>query len=51
MADADAALQKSVSASGRAYAEVSLALVYGVLTEPDRAPQFLKHLVMLSRDG
>jgi hypothetical protein len=47
----DAKLQERVSGSGRAYAEVSLGLVYGVLTSPPNAPAFLKHLVMLTRDG
>jgi hypothetical protein len=47
----DATLQERVSGSGRAYAEVSLGLVYCVLTSPIDAPACLKHLVMLTRDG
>ena len=50
-AQVDAKLHERVSGSGRAYAEVSLGLVYGILTSPPHAPAFLKHLVMLSRDG
>eukprot|EP00959_Pyramimonas_sp_CCMP1952_P000024 454-Pyramimonas_sp.AAC.1 len=49
--EVNAVLQGKVSSSGRAYAEVSLALVYGVLTDINRTPQFMKNLVMISRDG
>jgi hypothetical protein len=49
--EVNANLQAKVSSSGRAYAEVSLALLYGVLTDIKRTPMFMKQLVMISRDG
>lgn len=50
-AEGDAVLQAKGSASPRAYAEISLGLVYGILTDKTGDSPFLMHLVTFTRDG
>ncbi|KAK3258244.1 hypothetical protein CYMTET_32706 [Cymbomonas tetramitiformis] len=49
--ETNSTLQAKVSGSRHAYAEVSLGLVYGMLTDVGKASQYLNYLMMVTRDG